>query len=45
MLNGDKPTTSKQNGAASNKVEIDESLFNLEDLAEIVDELEDLDIE
>ena len=36
--NGDVPTT-------SGKVEIDEDLFNLEELAVIQDELENLDIE
>ena len=36
MVNGD--------GKTSNKLEIDESLFNLDDLAELQDELEELDI-
>ena len=38
-----KPTTSKA-AKGSKKLEIDESLFNLDDLADIQDELEDLEI-
>ena len=41
-----EPNTTKasSNGVAKSKIEIDESLFNLDDLADIQDELEELDI-
>lgn len=46
---GDKPTTSKQNKKGlkdpTTNIEIDESLFNADDLDDIEDELEDLEIE
>lgn len=39
-----KKMSSKKEAASSNKLEIDESLFNLDDLDDIEDELEELDI-
>lgn len=49
ISNGNKPSTSKQNKKGvkdpTTNIEIDESLFNADDLDDIEDELEDLEIE